>query len=70
MTNLLKKGYALDLINNNMKRKEIAELLGCTPAHISRLLGAYQEDIQQAAATQSWEKSEATLQAEKRLSRF
>jgi len=66
----VEEGYALDLINGTMKRNAIAELLGCTPAHISRLLGAYQEDIEQAAQTQNWKKSEATLQAEKDFQDF
>ena len=66
----VEEGYALDLINGTMKRNDIAELLGCTPAHISRLLGAYQEDIEQAAATKSWKKSEATEQAEKDFQAF
>ena len=66
----VEEGYALDLINGTMKRNAIAELLGCTPAHISRLLGAYQEDIEQAAQTKNWKKSEATLQAEKDFQNF
>ena len=66
----VEEGYALDLINGTMKRNAIAELLGCTPAHISRLLGAYQEDIEQAAQTKNWKKSEATLQAEKDFQDF
>ena len=66
----VEEGYALDLMNGTMKRNAIAELLGCTPAHISRLLGAYQEDIEQAAQTKNWKKSEATLQAEKDFQNF
>ena len=66
----VEEGYALDLINGTMKRNAIAELLGCTPAHISRLLGAYQEDIEQAAQTKNWKKIRSYITSRKRFPRF
>ena len=38
------EGYALDLIQGRLTRQEIADELKCTSSHISRLLGAFQED--------------------------
>ena len=57
------QGYALDLIQGRMDRQEIATELGCTAAHISRLLGAFQEDYEKDKQAESWEVSDDAAQS-------
>jgi len=57
------QGYALDLIQGRMDRQEIAKELGCTPAHISRLLGAFQEDYEKDKQAENWEVSDDAKQS-------
>ena len=57
------QGYALDLIQGRMDRQEIAKELGCTASHISRLLGAFQEDYEKDKQAENWEVSDDAKQS-------
>ena len=57
------QGYALDLIQGRLTRQEIADELGCTAAHISRLLGAFQEDYERDKQAENWEVSDDAKQS-------
>tara|TARA_R110002020_G_scaffold324013_4_gene539818 strand:- start:19726 stop:21642 length:1917 start_codon:yes stop_codon:yes gene_type:complete len=64
------EGYALDLIQGRLTRQEIADELKCTSSHISRLLGAFQEDYAKDRQAESWEISEDAEQSLKDFGEF
>jgi len=64
------EGYALDLIQGRLTRQEIADELKCTSSHISRLLGAFQEDYAKDRQAESWEISEDAEQSLKDFAEF
>jgi len=57
------EGYAMDLIQERLTRNQIAEELKCTPAHISRLLGAFEEDARKDKQSAEWEISDDAKQS-------
>jgi hypothetical protein len=57
------EGYAMDLIQGRLTRNQIAEELKCTPAHISRLLGAFEEDARKDKQAAEWEVSDDAKQS-------
>ncbi len=64
------EGYALDLIQGRLTRQEIADELKCTSSHISRLLGAFQEDYAKDRQAESWEISDDAEQSLKDFGEF
>jgi len=64
------EGYALDLIQGRLTRQEIADELKCTSSHISRLLGAFQEDYAKDRQAENWEISDDAEQSLKDFGEF
>ena len=60
---LIDLGYAKDLINENITMLEVADELGCSEGHVSRMLAAYREDLLTEKEQAEWETPEAALVA-------
>ena len=60
---LIETGYAKDLINENITMLEVANALGCSEGHVSRMLAAYREDLLTEKEQAEWETPEAALVA-------
>jgi len=57
------EGHAKDLILNHATMQEVADMLGCSEGHVSRMLAAYREDLLTEQEQRDWETPQEALES-------